>query len=451
MQEKTLPAAVRATAPTIGCMVVASMMLASVAWAGPAQPPGNEAQQAAQVIERALQKHGADVHRCFERLLADRLDVAGKMEIEVEVGPAGRVIATKILPRGQTAPAALSACVQKAATGWTVEGIEAGARVVLPFSFQPQSSQFVVKAEDAPERGLGSGPPGKAKSGPKRDAPFTVKVLADETNMRVQAMSLTLLNVGPASRVAMHRHPRSAKVLYLLKGHARLLGPAGVAPIKLEEGMAVFVPAGYPHVIENMGRQSTAVFLQAFAPPGPERVYRDPTDARGRADFEVIRDSATAKEPPEGNGHVVVVSATDAAAVPAAGGKGTVKVLLDPKATGSDAVTVNLLEFAHGGELPRHDHGRSAEILYVAAGEGKLRVGSEDYPFGSESVLYLPAGQPHAIKFIAAEKTDKADKTDKSVAVQFLSAARAAGPAPGASAPTKPAGKTRSPQTGSVP
>ena len=83
MQEKTLPAAGRATAPTIGCMVVASMTLASVAWAGPAPPSGNEAQQAAQVIERALQKHGADVHRCFERLLADRLDTAGKMEIEV--------------------------------------------------------------------------------------------------------------------------------------------------------------------------------------------------------------------------------------------------------------------------------------------------------------------------------------------------------------------------------
>jgi quercetin dioxygenase-like cupin family protein len=222
-----------------------------------------------------------------------------------------------------------------------------------------------------------------------------------------------------------------------------------VAPIKLDEGMAAFVPAGYPHVIENMGRQSTAVFLQAFAPPGPERVYRDPTDARGRADFEVIRDSATAKEPPEKNGHVVVVAANDVTAAPAAGGKGTVKVLLDLKTTGSDAVTVNLLEFAHGGELPRHDHGRSAEILYVAAGEGKLMVGSEDYPFGSESVLYLPAGQPHAIKFNAVEKTDKSD--NRSVAVQFLTAARAAGPAPGASAPTKPAGKARSPQTGSVP
>jgi quercetin dioxygenase-like cupin family protein len=296
---------------------------------------------------------------------------------------------------------------------------------------------------------LGSASPGKAKPGPKRDVPFTVKVLADETNMRVGGISLTQLNVGPASRVAMHRHPRSAKVLYLLKGHARLLGPSGVTPVKLDEGMVAFVPAGYPHVIENMGRQSTAVFLQAFVPPGPERVYRDPTDARGRADFEVIRDSATANVPPEGNGHVVAVTAAEAAAVPTAGGKGTVKVLLDPKATGSEAVTVNLLEFAHSAELPRHDHGRSTEILYVASGEGNLSVGSEDYPFGSDSVLYLPPGQPHAITFTAAEKTDKGEKPEKIVAVQFLTSARAA--VPSTSGPTKPAAKTRSTQKGSVP
>ena len=439
------PAAGRAAIPTIGSVVVASVAFAILAFAGPAPARANEEQKAAQVIERALQKHGADVHRCFERSLADRLDTAGKVEIEVEVGPAGRVTAAKLLPRGQSAPSVLSACVQKAATGWTVEGIEPGAKVVLPFSFQPQMSQFVVRAEDVSERVLGSASPGKAKPGPKRDAPFTVKVLADETNMRVQGISLTQLNIGPASRVAMHRHPRSAKVLYLLKGHARLLGPAGVAPVKLDEGAVAFVPAGYPHVIENMGRQSTAVFLQAFVPPGPERVYRDSTDARGRADFEVIRDSATAKLPDEGNGHVVVVTATEAAAVPTPGGKGTIKVLLDPKATGSEAVTVNLLEFPLGTEVPRHDHGRSIEILYTVVGEGKLSVGREEYPFGTDSVLYLPAGQPHAIKFI----TEKADKTEKPpekiVAVQFLTSGRAAGAVrtPSPAAPTKPAAKTR--------
>ena len=435
-----------------GCVVVASVTLAASALAGPAQPPASEAQRAAQIIERALQKHGADVHRCFEKSLADRLDVSGKVEIEVEVGPAGRVTATKLLSHGPAAPSVLSTCVQKAAAGWTIEGIETGAKVVLPFSFQQQASQFVVRAEDVPDCGVGSASSSKAKPGPKRDAPFTVKVLADEINMRVQNMALTQLNIGPASRVAMHRHPRSAKVLYLLKGHARLLGPSGVAPIKLDEGALAFVPAGYPHVIENMGRQSTAVFLQAFAPPGPERVYRNPSDARGRADFEVIRDSATAK-PPEANAQVLVVTAAEVAALPILGGKGTVKVLLDPKATGGQAMTVNLLEFAVGAELPRHEHARSTEILYMVAGEGKLTVGSEEYPFGNDSVLYLPAGQPHAIKFIAPEKAEKSEKSEKVVAVQFLASAQATGAAysPAPAAPPKSAAKTRSTQSGSVP
>ena len=99
-------------------------------------------------------------------------------------------------------------------------------------------------------------------------APFTVKILADAVNTRAQQMSVTLLTVGPASRVAMQRHPRAAKALYLLKGHARLLGPPGTEPEKIDEGTAVFLPPGYPHVIENMGRQNNAVFLQAFAPAG---------------------------------------------------------------------------------------------------------------------------------------------------------------------------------------
>jgi len=444
MHNKTRPV----TALRLGSMVAASMTLAASAFAG-AQQTVSEAQRAAQVIEKALQKHGPDVHRCFERSLADRLDIAGRVEVEVEVGQAGRVTAAKLVARGPSAPAALATCVQKAAMGWSIEGIEAGAKVVLPFSFQPQASQFVVKAEDVPDSGIGSAPQGKAKPGPKRDAPFTVKVLADETNVRAQGLSLTQLSIGPASRVAMHRHPRSAKVLYLLKGHARLLGPSGVAPVKLDEGAVAFVPAGYPHVIENMGRQSTAVFLQVFAPPGPERVYRDPTDARGRADFEVIHDAASAKEPSPENGHLVTLTAAEAAAaVPVAGGKGTIKLLLDSKATGSDAVTVSLLEFGHSGELPRHDHGRATEMLYVVSGEGRLTVGSEEYPFGSDSVLYLPAGQPHAIKFIVPEKSDKTEKPEKVVAVQFLASVRAAAagaPAPGT---TKPTSKARSPQPG---
>lgn len=371
-----------------------------------------ESERAAQAIERTLQRHGKDVHRCFEKALADRLDVAGKVELEVDVGQGGKVEGARVVSPEKGTPRGLSPCLLASAAQWKVDGVEPGVSIVLPFAFQGQMNQFVVKAADAPDRGPGAG---KGSDKPRQAPPFTVKVLADGTNVRAQQLSLTLLSVGPASRVAMHRHPRSAKVLYLLKGHARLLGPAGTPPTKVEEGMAVFVPAAYPHVIENMGRTSTAVFLQAFAPPGPERVYRDPKDVQGRADFEVIRDPGKAKAPPAANGKLVARSASDATALPMAGVRGsTARILLEPQVTGSQAIAVDLLEFAPGVEVPRHQHAGSAEVLYVVAGGGTLNVGSESYPFGAEEVIHIPPDQPHGGKFAGGDKT---------IAIQFYAPA----------------------------
>jgi mannose-6-phosphate isomerase-like protein (cupin superfamily) len=370
-----------------------------------------EEQQAAQAIERALQKHGADVHRCFEKVLADRLDAAGMVEVAVDVGSAGKVSAAKVVKIDKKAPVALAACIEKAALTWSIAGIEAGARVVLPFSFKPQSRQLVINGADVPERTLGASASAKGKVGPKRAAPFTVKVLADDTNVKTDGLSLTLLNVGPASRVAMHRHPHSAKILYLVKGHARLLGPEGVVPVKLDEGSAVFIPAAYPHVIENMGRQSTAVFLQAFSPPGPERVYRDPTDQIGRAEFEVIRDMATAKAPPEANGKVVVANAAEAKAVALPRDLGSVKYLIGPTVAAGGTMTLSLLDLDDGAEL--QGRGDATEVLYFVSGGGALKAGGETLPVTVESTAYLPRGVAYTFKVAAAEKGDK------TVAVKF--------------------------------
>ena len=368
----------------------------------------------AQAIESALQKHGGDVHRCFEKVLADRLDAAGMVEVTVDIGKGGKVTSAKVKKIDKNANPALSACVEKAALGWTVGGIEAGASVVLPFSFKAQSSQFLVNAADVPERALGAPSTNKAKVGPKRDVPFTVKVLADETNVKAEGISVTLLSVGPASRVAMHRHPHSAKILYLVKGHARLLGPEGTAPAKLDEGAAVFIPAGYPHVIENMGRQSTAVFLQAFSPPGPERVYRDPTDARGRAEFEVIRDPTSAKVTPDQSSKVVVAAAAEAKAVALPRAMGSAKTLIESGA--GQAMSLTQLELADGAELQGKDPSATL-VLYFVSGTGSLKVAGETLPLAAESLIYLPHGTPYTIKVAAEEKTDKI------LAVQFKVAA----------------------------
>jgi quercetin dioxygenase-like cupin family protein len=350
------------------------------------RPQRTEEQQVAEAIERALQKHGPDVHRCFEQALADRLDTAGKVEVEVDVGPGGQVTSARLVTQGTDLPPALGTCVQAAARTWKIAGVEPGSSVVLPFSFEGQINQFVIKAADVPDRG-----PAAGKAAAK--GPFTVKVLVDPENVRHTQASLTLLTVGPASRVAMHRHPRSAKILYVLKGRARVLGPTGTPPMKADEGTAIFLPAGYPHVIENMARQADTVFLQAFSPPGPERVYRDPKNPEARADFEVIRDPRV--KAPEG-AKPLVVTADQAAALSISGGKGKARILIDEKASGSNAMALSLVEFSPGLDLPRHEHAGSTELLYVQTGGGKLTVGSESMPFGPESALAIPADQPHA-------------------------------------------------------
>jgi quercetin dioxygenase-like cupin family protein len=381
----------------LAALACAAIPAGSAAAVTPASPE----QRVAAAVEKTLQKHGPEVHRCFEQALADRLDVAGKVEIEVDVGAGGGVKKAKIAAQAKEIPAAMAECLQQSALGWSIEGVEAGASVVLPFTFEGQVNQFMVKAADAPERGPAapkSKPrPGAPEGPPKQPPPFTVKILADPVNTRARQLSLTLLTVGPASRVAMQRHPRSAKALYLVKGHARILGPGGAAAIKIDEGAAMFIPAGYPHAIENMGRQQPAVFLQVFVPPGPERVYRDPGDQAARADFEVIRDPAKAVAPP---GAVpVVVDMKSAEKLSAFGGKGTVHILLDQKATGSPALALSVLELQPGLEIPRHSHAGASEALYALSGGGELSVGSETMTFGPETALHIPADQPHAGKF----------------------------------------------------
>ena len=360
-----------------------------------------EEARVAGILQDTLVAHGKEVNRCFERALADTMDVAGKIELAVDVGPGGRV--TKASPAlDDVKSPVLLACLEESAATWTLAGIEPGSSVILPLSFEGQAAQFSVKVKDAPEHG----PP--APKGPKHGGaptpvpPFSVKLLVDEATMHARQASLSQLTVAPANRIAMHKHP-GAEALYVLQGHARILGPTGVNPEKLDEGMAILIPGGMPHAIENMGRQSSAVLLQVFAPMGPERVYRDPKDEAGRAAFEVIRGAPPAA--PAGAHFTVAGPASAAETLTVFGGKGKIKPLLEPAKTGSPALYMGLLEAEPGAEVPRNVHQQSAEILYVVAGAGEMTVGSEKVPFEAEEALHIPENQPHAAKFGGSEKT----------------------------------------------
>jgi len=351
--------------------------------------PGNarsasEAERVTAAVENTLRKHAPDAHRCFEQALADRLDVAGIVELEVTVGAGGQIKKSTVVSRGDKIPETMATCVSRRALTWKIADIETGASVVLPLSFAGEMNQYVVRLEDAPARGpAGSG---------KRAGPFQIKVLADPVNMHTRQLSAVLLTVSPASRVAMHRHPQSDKAIYVRKGKVRILGPKGFAALSLAEGTAVFIPRGFPHVIENMGRQLPVQILQIFTPPGPEVVYRDPANPAGRAAFEVVRD-ANVPLPP-GPVPAVIAVAEDRTHM-ANEGKVKVQLLLNKETTGSDAMALELIELAANSDFPKHTHDGSAEFMYVVKGSGTLFIGNEPYPYSADQVLHIPSGQLH--------------------------------------------------------
>jgi len=71
----------------------------------------------ADILQSALVKHGGDVNRCFEKALADTLDVAGKVELSVDVGDEGKVTRAVALDHDATTPVLL-ACLEASTATW---------------------------------------------------------------------------------------------------------------------------------------------------------------------------------------------------------------------------------------------------------------------------------------------------------------------------------------------
>jgi quercetin dioxygenase-like cupin family protein len=382
-----------------GSAVALAVVLSSAVRAEASQP---EEARIADILQSALVAHGAEVNRCFEKALADTLDVAGKIELSVDVGAGGKV--TKAAPAlDEVKSPVLLACLELSAMTWTLQGIDPGSTVVVPLAFEGQAAQFTIKVADAPDHGPPA-PATKKRAGgsPPPVPPFSVKLLVDEATVHAQKAAVAQLTVAPANRIALHRHP-GAELLYVLRGHARVLGATGVAAEKLDQGMAIYIPPSMPHAIENMGRQTPAILLEVFVPPGPEKVYRDPKDPAGRAAFEVLHDPNVAN--PDG-AKFVVATPTAAAALPVFGGKAKVTPLLDVAHTGNKAIYLGKLEAEPGTEVPRNSHAGADEILFLSAGAGELTVGSEKFPVEAPEALYIPAGQPHAAKFTGTDKAE---------------------------------------------
>ena len=224
------------------------------------------------------------------------------------------------------------------------------------------------------------------KPGEKHPPPMRTTLLLDEQTGAHKA-SLSLLHISPKARVAMQRLPRSARLLYVLEGKGRILAP-GVPPGELGPGMAVYVKPGAPHAFDVQSPQKPLRMLQVFAPLGPERVFRDPSQ---RADYEVIRGKPEATPQP-----FLIVQPAEVKAIALAGGKGKAQLLLEPDRTAGRQAYLGVLELEAGAAVPEHKHPAEAEILYVIEGDAELVSGGQTLRAEKDTALQVPPGVLHA-------------------------------------------------------
>ena len=294
----------------------------------------------------------------------------------------------------------LLACLTESAATWTLAGIDPG-------QHRDRAARVRGAGRAVLDQGQGRARARPARAGEARRRvrrtpapPFSVKLLVDEATMRAQKAALTQLTIGPANRIAMHKHP-GAEVLYVLKGHARVLGPTGVGAREAGRGDGDLDPGrDAARDREHGAARRRRCCSRSSRRWAPSSVYRDPKDPDGRAAFEVIRGAAPRRPPARSSR-----SATprrDAARVRRQGeDQAAARAGEDRQQSRSTSAC------SRPSRAPRCRATATrarAEILYVVSGGGDVTIGSEKIPFGAEEALHIPDGQPHAAKFTGADK-----------------------------------------------
>ena len=78
------------------------------------------------------------------------------------------------------------------------------------------------------------------------------------------------------------------------------------------------------------------------------------------------------------------------------------KLLVDSNRTPSNGLSLGVLEFAPGAELPAHAH-TPREAYFILEGEGMLLLGDKTKKVRPGTVVYLPPDHVHGIRNIGAE------------------------------------------------
>jgi quercetin dioxygenase-like cupin family protein len=95
-----------------------------------------------------------------------------------------------------------------------------------------------------------------------------------------------------------------------------------------------------------------------------------------------------------GGGHSASVRGGAKSALSIAGGRGTVKLLLDGL---GEPVAVDLLTAEAGVKIPPHKHETSEEVIYVIAGRGSTTVGGAARAVRPGDVVDIPKNSEHSL------------------------------------------------------
>ncbi len=380
-------------------MAALAIVLSSPARAQAGVQP--EENRIADILQSALVAHGAEVNRCFERALADTLDVSGKIELSVDVGAAGKI--TKAEPAlDEVKSPVLLACLEASALTWSLVGIDPGSTVVVPLAFEGQAAQFTIKVADAPDHGPPA-PKHKAGGSPPPAPPFSVKLLVDEATMHAQKAAVAQLTVAPANRIALHRHPGGGASLRGARPRARAgrgrRGPreAGRGDGDLHSRLRCRTRS------RTWGARRRRCCWRSSCRPAPRRsteTRRIRPAARPSRSFMTRRwrhqkasSSSSPRRPPR----------RPCRCSAARGRRRRCSTWPTPAIAPSTSVS---WRSNPASRFRAHSHAGAEEIIFVTAGAGELTVGSEKFPFEAPEALYIPAGQPHAVKFTGTDKAE---------------------------------------------
>ena len=385
---------------------------------GQALDPEVHTEEISRQVVDEMRAHRAELHRCYERLLARSRKLSGEVLVQVTRSLTGQGQTARLLTN-TTGDDILGACVQQVASGFAVGGVlRPGESVAFPVHFRPPAAQFTLRSEDAPSLG----PAGGAVDS---------RILIDDETMGAGGLAMLHLRIRPGARLAMHRHPDSAELLYVLAGRCRITSLTRTSQM-LEPGWAAHFPAGEAHTVQaveaRVGERAPLELLDVFVPPGPERRLRDPNapaetevvtlavaerqGARGRAAAAEANRVATSRSTAGGRergaaGQVAQCVVCKSMALPS--GPGPTAVMLTPGLVVEGRASLSWLRFPPGSVLSTAgaasvgagnaaSRALAARALYLLHGSGRLRVAGEELPLESGMAIHLPLGVPYTIE-----------------------------------------------------